>query len=326
MGSTVDTPKAPPILDFSGFRSSNPETRSQLIQHIRSACQDKGFFQLTNHGISPELQYGTFAACKSFFALPLEEKLELDMKKNKYNRGYERHGAQMLEPGTAPESKEGLYLGEHLLVDHPRVMRGDYNCGPNLWPKSLGKEFEMVCMEYWHAMRSLATEIMRALALGLNLEEDYFDEFTVDPVATLRFIHYPPTPTTSDKERGIGAHRDFGCITLLMQDEVGGLQVLDQASGEWLDVKPVPGAYVVNLGNLMMRWTNHKYTSNLHRVMNFSERDRYSIPYFFTGNPNFTFDCIPGCEGGDEWKKPEKIMIKDFFKEQFDTSYARVKS
>jgi isopenicillin N synthase-like dioxygenase len=110
-----------------------------------------------------------------------------------------------------------------------------------------------------------------------------------------------------------------------MQDDVGGLQVLDQSSGEWLDVKPVPGAYVVNLGNTMMRWTNNKYTSNLHRVMNFSGRERYSIPYFYTGNPNFFFDCIPGCEGSEGWKRPEKMMIKDYLQEQFATSYARVK-
>lgn len=137
----------------SAFYSDNPVSRSELIQHIRSACQDKGFFQLTNHGISPDLQARTLSACKSFFALPLEEKVELDMKKNKYNRGYERYGSQMLEVGTAPESKEGLYLGEHLKEDDPRVVRGDYNCGPNLWPKNLGVEFEQVCMEYWEAMR-----------------------------------------------------------------------------------------------------------------------------------------------------------------------------
>jgi isopenicillin N synthase-like dioxygenase len=99
------------------------------------------------------LQERIFTACKSFFALPLEEKLELDMKKNKYNRGYERHGSQMLEANTAPESKEGIYFGEHLDPENPRVLRGDHNCGPNLYPKSLGTEFEDVCMEYWYAMR-----------------------------------------------------------------------------------------------------------------------------------------------------------------------------
>lgn len=123
---------------------------------------------------------------------------------------------------------------------------------------------------------------------------------------------------------GIGAHRDFGFLTMLMQDQVGGLQVLDAASGEWLDVKPVQEAYVVNLGNTMMRWTNKKYTSNLRQVMNFSEKERYSIPFFFNGNPNYMVDCIPGCEGGEDWKMPEKIMIKDYMHEQFSSSYNRV--
>ncbi|KAF8851957.1 Clavaminate synthase-like protein [Acephala macrosclerotiorum] len=270
MGSVAEVLKAPPILDFSVFRSSGPEVRSQLIQHIRSACQDKGFFQITNHGVSSDLQERLFSVCKSLFALPLKEKIELDRNKNKYNRGFERHGSQMLEPGTAPESKEGLYLGEHLLADNPRVVRGDYK---------------------------------------------YFEEFATDSVGTLRFIHYPTTPTTNDKHRGIGAHRDFGCITLFMQDSVGGLQVLDQSTNSWVDVKPVPGAYVVNLGNLMMKWTNGRYTSNLHRVMNFSERDRYSTPFFFNGNPNFAFDVG---EAGE-------VIVKGFLREQFDKSYVRVK-
>ncbi|CZR58754.1 related to isopenicillin N synthase and related dioxygenases [Phialocephala subalpina] len=192
------------------------------------------------------------------------------MKKNEYNRGYERHCSQILEPGTTSESKEGLYPGEHLPVDHPRVVRRDYNCGPNLWPKSLGEEFEKVCTEYWCAMRRP------------------YRQFTLHPL--------PPTRTTSPLDRGIGAHRDFGCITLLIQDSVRGLQVFDTTTNSWVDVKPVPGAYVMNLGNLTMKWTNGRYMSNLYRVMNFSKRDRYSIPFFFSGNPNYGFDVLPGCE------------------------------
>ncbi|KAF4627861.1 hypothetical protein G7Y89_g10291 [Cudoniella acicularis] len=317
------TPTAPPILDFSAFRSSNPSERETLINQIRTACRDKGFFQLTNHGISSDLQTQTLSACKQFFDLPLSEKLKIDLKFSKHNRGYERHGSQMLEAGTAPESKEGLYLGKDLPLDHPRVVAGEYNCGPNPWLEALGEEFKDVCMEYYQAVEKLANEVIKALALGLGLKEGWFDEFTSKPSGTLRFIHYPPTPTTSSKARGIGAHRDFGCITLLMQDQVGGLQVLDEASGEWLDVTPVPGAYVVNLGNLMMKWTNHVYNSNMHRVMNFSSKDRYSIPFFYSGDQSYVFDCIPGCEG-ENGEKGEKMVVGEYMKRQFDTSYNRV--
>lgn len=241
----------------------------------------------------------------------------------------------MLEPGTAPDTKEGIYLGEDLPLDHPRVLNGEFGCGPNIYPACLGQEWHATCMEYFAAMNILARDVMRALAAALNVSEVYFDHFTAtNPAATLRLIHYPPTPTTSDNERGCGAHRDFGCITLLLQDQVGGLQVQDEESGEFLDVDPVPGAYVVNLGNLMARWTNHHYTSNTHRVLNYSTTDRYSIPFFYNGNASHVLETIPGLEQrpSSALRKygpviPEEaygpVSVSDFLRDQFLQSYQR---
>lgn len=261
--------------------------------------------------------------------------MKCHLSTNKYHRGYEQIGAQMLEPGTRPDTKEAVYFGEDLPEDHPRVLAGDFNCGPNLYPNGLGQSFQDACMNYYYGARDLAKDVMKALALGLGLTEDWFDDFiNVDPSCTLRLIHYPPTPTTGDKERGVGAHRDFGCVTILLQDEIGGLQVQDERTGEWLDVTPVPGAFVVNLGNAMMRWTNHHYTSNTHRVMNYSGKDRYSVPFFFNGNPKKILDVVPGCEirknTSDKTFGPPlnqgkyaPLSLKDYLFEQFETSYAR---
>jgi isopenicillin N synthase-like dioxygenase len=159
--------QAPPILDFSGpnifpspqlpaatnihpaIKSPDAGTRDQLISQIHAACQDKGFFQLTNTGISPALQKRILSASKQFFALPQAEKSRLDKKTNSYNRGYEDLGSQMLEAGTAPESKEGYYLGRDIPADSEEVKRGAFNTGPNLWPESLGEEFKDVCNEYF---------------------------------------------------------------------------------------------------------------------------------------------------------------------------------
>jgi isopenicillin N synthase-like dioxygenase len=280
-----------------------------------------------------DVQNRVIQASKDFFSLPLEEKMKCDLNLNKYQRGYEMMRAQRLEPGAAPDTKEAIYVGEDLPLDHPRVLAGEYNCGPNLYPEALGAGFQDSCMEYYYAARQLAKDVMEALAVGLGLGEKYFHGFCDDrPSATLRLIHYPPTPQTSPLERGVGAHRDFGCVTILLQDEVGGLQVQNEMTGEWMEVLPVPGALVVNIGNTMMRWTNHHYTSGTHRVMNFSHRERYSVPLFFNGNADKIIDTIPGCEERKDTSdrpygpplrrtKYEPIQLRDYLSEQYQTSY-----
>jgi isopenicillin N synthase-like dioxygenase len=275
-------------------------------------------------------------AAQQLFDLPLKEKLKAKLIPGKSGRGYEMIGGQMLEPGTSPDTKESIYLGEDLPLDHPRVVRGEYGCSLNIYPSVLGSQWHDTCMEYFNAMKNLARDVMRALAAALNVPEDYFNHFTEsNSAAILRLLHYPPTPKMSDQERGCGAHRDFGCITLLLQDQVGGLQVQDEETGDYLDITPILGAYVVNLANLMARWTNHHYTSNTHRVLNFSPTDRYSIPFFYSGNANHVLNIIPGLE-----QRPPKavkrkygpaipeapygpVSVKDFLEEQFIQSYKR---
>lgn len=167
-------------------------------------------------------------------------------------------GSQILEAGTLPDLKEGFYIGEAISKEHPYFVQKKLNSGPNVWPVGLkdAHEFETTSMEYYKVMHALARDILVVLAQTLDLNEDYFAGFTTDAVATLRYLHYPPQPKDSDEKlsRGIGAHTDFGSVTLLMQDEVDGLQVWEKSTNEWLDVVPIKGAYVVNLGNMFMRW------------------------------------------------------------------------
>ncbi|KAL4971524.1 hypothetical protein BDW66DRAFT_165087 [Aspergillus desertorum] len=323
-------PTAPPILDFSPIYGTDAAAKAKLVQQVRESCEHNGFFQITGDRILRELQVRVMNAAKRFFALPVEEKMAIDQNRNTFNRGYELLRSQMLEVGTAPELKEGLYIGEEIGTDHPYYINGRLNSGPNQWPATVPdtEEFRQTSMEYYHAVYELTKDVLAVLALTPDVEESFFDPLIEGGVATMRMLHYPSQPKDADEKlnRGIGAHTDFGCITLLLQDEVDGLQVLDAPSGQWLDVQPVAGAYVVNLGDLMMRMANDRYKSNIHRVINKSGRERYSIPFFFSGNPDYVCKCLPNCCKEGEWPKYPPITVEDMVKAAYKRSYGQAEA
>ncbi|KAG0152976.1 hypothetical protein PDIDSM_1935 [Penicillium digitatum] len=326
----MSPPAAPPVLDFAPFYEKDSDAKSKLIEEVRECCHYNGFFQITGHRAPLGLQRRVMDCSRRFFDLPLEEKLKIDKNLNSFNRGYELLRSQMLEVGTGPELKEGLYIGEEIPTDHPYYLEKKLNSGPNQWPPTVPNrdEFEQTTMEYYHAVFDLAKDVLGVLAQTLGVESSFFDPLTDGAVATMRYLHYPAQPQDTDEKlnRGIGAHTDFGCITLLLQDEVDGLQVLDAPSGQWLDVKPVPGAYVVNLGNLFMRMANDKYKSNTHRVINKSGRERYSIPFFFSGNPDYVCECLPNCREEGEPAKYSPITVQDMVTASYKESYGRAEA
>ncbi|CAK7268172.1 hypothetical protein SEPCBS119000_002927 [Sporothrix epigloea] len=322
---------AVPIIDFSGFYSSDPATRQAVVDQIREQCTINGFFQISGHGVPASLQSNVLHWSKRFFALPDAAKQTCSKDNNTWNRGYEMLRSQILEAGTQPELKEGFYIGADLSTDHPYFVQKKLNSGPNQWPEQgfEGGElegFKTGTMDYYHATVSLAGDVLRALALSLSLESTFFDAFLDGAVATMRLLHYPVQPPDSDAKltRGIGAHTDFGAITLLLQDDVDGLQVWDKNTSTWIDVEPVPGAYVVNLGNLMQRWTNEKYVSNLHRVINRSGRERYSVPLFISGNPDYVVECMPSCKEPGEPSKFPPTTVQAAVSSGYAESYGRV--
>ncbi|KAK2806566.1 hypothetical protein FQN51_006532 [Onygenales sp. PD_10] len=319
---------APPILDFSPFYGDDATAKANLVEQVRQCCLYNGFFQITGHRVPAELQKKVLECSKRFFNLSLEQKDKINKDKTTWNRGYELLRSQMLEPGTSPELKEGLYIGEDLPTSHPYFLNKKLNSGPNQWPEDIADlaEFKQTSMDYYHAVFEQAKDILRVLALTLGLKEGFFDSFTEGAVATMRFLHYPPQPADGEEtlSRGIGAHTDFGAVTLLLQDEVDGLQVLDKGSGEWVDVTPTPSAYVVNLGNLFMRWSNDKYKSNIHRVINKSGRERYSIPFFFSGNPDYVCECLPNClEEDKKVGKYAPASVEELISKSYKESYGR---
>ena len=308
-----------PTIDITGLFRTRLSDRQAVAQHMRAACEHNGFFYVANHGIPGDLIDQVMAHTKAFFALPLAAKLSLDKRHSKANRGYEPLGGQTLEPGAPPDLKEGFYIGPEVAADDPRAAK--FNRGPNQWPPA-DLRFRTVMETYRDQMTALATGLLRGLALSLDLPESYFEVFSTDPIVTVRLLHYPPQPASaSPQQKGAGAHTDFGGITLLLQDEVGGLQVWDQASGGFIHAPPVPGTFVVNLGDMIARWTNDCYRSTLHRVVNTSGRERYSIPFFFTGNSDHLVSCIPTCLVRDEQPKYPPITVEAHLRAMYQRTY-----
>ncbi|RMX08690.1 isopenicillin N synthase family oxygenase [Corticibacter populi] len=284
-----------PLIDIAGLYSAGPADRLAVARRLEQACTQRGFFYVINHGVDAALIRSVFDMGRRFFALDEASKQQVDKRHSRCNRGYEPLRAQTLESGAAPDLKESFYIGAEVPPDDPRVKAGRFNTGPNQWPAQL-PEFRAVMQAYYEQAYALGATLMRGMALSLHLPEDYFSAYVSDAAATLRLLHYPPQPANpAPGEKGCGAHTDFGGLTLLLQDDAGGLQVWDAQAGHWIDAPPVPGAYVVNIGDLMARWTNDRYVSTLHRVINRSGGERYSVPFFFTGNPAHQIACIPSC-------------------------------
>ena len=283
-----------PVVDIAALTSLQAGDCTAPAAAIRDACLDKGFFYCTGHGVDPGLVADVFAQSAAFFDQPLADKMRLDKALSAANRGYEPMGAQTLEQGAPPDRKEGFYIGRHIPADDPRASR-EFNAGPNVWPEDM-PHFQTVMERYHRAMLALAATLMRGLALSLDMPPETFNGYRSEPMATLRLLHYPPQPANPDPaEKGCGAHTDFGGFSILLQDDVGGLEVWDHDGGRWIQATPMADAFVVNLGDLIARWTNDRYRSTLHRVINRSGRERYSVPFFFAGRPDYEVTCLAGC-------------------------------
>jgi isopenicillin N synthase-like dioxygenase len=315
------SPASLPVIDISGLSSPNLADRQAVGAELREACLDKGFFYIKNHGVPVELLNDVFAEAAAFFALPPDQKDEVNKSKSKANRGYEPLQGQTLEPGAPPDLKEGYYIGPEHGADDPRVLAGMFNHGPNLWP-SQRPNFRPVMENYRGVMFALAAQLMQGMALSLDLPEDYFGEYNKDANGTVRLLHYPPQPPQGNPaQKGAGAHTDFGGLTILRQGDVGGLQVWDQKTDAWIHADPLPNTYVVNLGDMISRWTNDRYRSTVHRVVNASGKERYSVPFFYTGNYAFNVACIPTCLAAGEQPKYPPVTVEQHMREMYRRTY-----
>lgn len=311
-----------PTINIAPYlQDPSSDAARQVVLDVGNACATVGFFSLVGHGIPRSIQDGVFRAAKKLFDLPPEEKRALRHPLMR-NRGYELIGSQALQVDTLPDLKEGFYIGKHIPAESEKVRAHPELLGENIFPSSIhDSEFRRPAEAYYSAVLDLSFKVMEILAKGLPYGDDIFQDFVSnDPVCVMRLLHYPPQVSQDKRQLGAGAHTDFGAITLLLQDTSGGLEVLDQNTGTWHAVAPNPDAYVVNIGDMLALWTNGIYKSTVHRVINKSGGDRYSVPFFFDGNAEVKLKPFDGSEpvGG------KVLTVEDHMLERLGTSYARV--
>ena len=266
-----------PVLDLS-LLDQGPDAAARFRDELRAATHDVGFFYLTGTGVSAELEASLLRAAKDFFALPDAEKLAIENVTSPHFRGYTRVGGERTQGRI--DWREQIDIGpERAAIDDPDGPGYNRLVGPNLWPAAQ-PELKEVVTEWHDHLTGVARKLLRAWALALGAEEQYFDRHFGDPQTLIKIVRYPgkddPTP-----QQGVGAHKDSGVLTLLwVEPGKGGLQV--ERDGEWVDAPPVPGAFVVNIGELLEYATQGYLTATNHRVISPKYPDeRISVPFFF---------------------------------------------
>lgn len=288
--------------------------RAAFTKALGAAVRETGFFLLQNSEVDPDLRKRVFTLADRFFALPVSEKAKIDILDTPHFRGWAKPGDESLDE-TRPEvdTKQTFNIGYDLSPDDPRVVAGEPFRGVNRWPEIDG--FAETMLAYFDACQAQALKILSVMAEDLGLPADHFDPLFIDPLSAMRLLHYPPA-TGAAREIGAGAHTDYGAITLLLPDGEPGLQVRPRG-GDWTDVPYVPGAYVVNIGDCMMRWTNDIYVSTPHRVLP-PKRQRRSVAFFCEANPDTLVEALPGT---GEAKYPP-IRAADYLQSRLDATYA----
>jgi isopenicillin N synthase-like dioxygenase len=266
-----------PIIDISTLETD----KSKIAQDIYEACREHGFFYVSGHGVHVDLQNKLQELSKSFFQLTEKEKMEIATHKaGKAWRGYFPVNGELTS--GKPDLKEGIYFGSELSEDDKRVKAGLPLHGKNLFPK-FPEELRQTVLEYIDEVTRVGHLVMRGVSLSLGLDENYFfHKYNQDPLILFRIFHYPPQQT-DHKQWGVGEHTDYGLLTMLKQDQVGGLQV--KSGEQWIDAPPIENTFICNIGDMLDRMTGGLYRSTPHRVLNNSGKDRYSFPLFF--DPGF---------------------------------------
>jgi isopenicillin N synthase-like dioxygenase len=272
-----------PTIDLQPLLDGTEAGLASVASQVLDVYANVGFAYLTHHGIPDELIDGLFAASAQFHSLPRETKLELEI--NRFHRGFipintSTDTTTQLATVTKPQQSESFMVMHELAPDDPDVLAGAFLAGPNQWPAAL-PGFQPAVRAYEAAAAGLARRLVPAIAVALGLEPDGLDQLFARPTTFLRLLTYPEQPASSpDDLYGSSPHTDYGFITLLLQDDAGGLQVRS-TDGTWLDASPRPGALVMNSGDMLHRMSNGRLLSTPHRVINHSGRVRYSCPYFF---------------------------------------------
>ncbi len=300
-----------PTLDIRRFDND----RDGFVRDLGQAYERFGFCGISHHGLSSDLLDGAYDVFQRFFALPTEVKLRYHVPGSGGARGYTPFKIETAKSSQHPDLKEFWHIGRELPADskYREVMP------ENLWPSEI-EGFQRYGYGLYQALDELGRRVLRALALYIELPEDFFEDKVDHGNSILRPIHYPPIESADIPNVRAGAHEDINFITLLVGASAAGLELLNR-DGEWLPITTQGDAIVVNIGDMLQRLTNHVYPSTTHRVVNPKDeqarKPRYSIPFFLHPNPDFLIKTLPSCIRADNPDRyPQPITAHDYLHER----------
>ena len=312
-----------PIIDIGDYLNGASSALTTLARQLRAALQDVGFYYLRGHGVPSDLIADLFNASVRFHGQPLDDKMSI--KANEHNVGYMPVNGYVsrssrISTSNKPNLVEALFVKRDLASDHPDVLANKRFRPVNQWPAEL-PGFRGTVIAYCDAMEQLCKRMLAVYAVAFELQPNYFDSAFTEPQYTLRMSHYPPSETGDDDQFGVAAHTDSSFLTMLAQSELPGLAICTPR-GDWIDAPVVEGALLVNSGDMLRRWTNDRFLSTPHRVINRTPgRDRYAIPFFFDASADHAMACLPSCCNADDASRYEPISYTEYmlwFSSQYD--------
>ena len=330
-----------PVVDISGWASGSPDERAGVASAVDAACRDVGFLQVTGHGIADAVVADVLAAMDEYFDLPLAEKVETSTPRPDVNRGYAGIGEESLAYSLGVEAPPDLFEAYNIGPDEiaPALLELEHELGElpgivarNVWPER-PSAFRPAMVAYFEAAEAVSHRMCEIFAVALGLPERFFDDYLDHPIETMRGISYRRRPGEPDPVGGqmrLGAHTDYGIVTVLYADPVPGLQLVGPDGG-WHDVVPEPGALLINLGDLTAQWTNDRWRSTIHRVAPpprhvDGESRRRSIAFFQDGDHDAVVSVLPTCIDADHPARYEPVTIGDHLTAKVVAGRAQEKS
>jgi len=308
-------PEEIPIIDVSALESGDGADLQRVADELCSAAQTVGFFYIENHGVSQLLIEEVLVLARQFFNATEEEKRAVAI--SPFHRGWLRLGEAQMYGNPEPDFKESFVWGLDIKEDDSDFQAGDRLLAPNRWPGFIPGMREKL-VTYFQEAQICGQRLLKAFATGLDIDPEFFLKDFNKPVSRGSLIYYPPQESPPVEHFGAGAHTDYGTLTLLYQDEVGGLEIKEK-SGAWLSATPIKGTYVVNVGDLLARWSNDRFESTSHRVVSSTNRARYSLGMFV--DPNWDAIVEPITIAG-EASKYEPVRCADYINERYNEAFA----
>jgi isopenicillin N synthase-like dioxygenase len=310
-----------PVIDLGPYLAGEPGAAEHAAAQLLPALTEIGFYAIVNHGIAPATVATTYREAARFHALPLDRKLAIRI--DRHNVGYLPLKGDTLRTSTVAavtkaNLNEALFVARDLAADHPDIAAGRRFRSQNRWPAAL-PGFREAVVAYCDAMEALVRRLVPLYARALGLPPDHFDAAFAEPQYKLRMTHYPQQPITED-EFGIAPHTDTSFLTLLAPNDVPGLSIR-LPSGEWIAAPPIPGAFIVNGGQLLQRWTNDTFLATPHRAVNHTGGERYALAFFCDANIDCPIAAVPTTIGPDNPPKFETTNYTDYMIEYQARTY-----